>query len=83
MKLASNTGSPSSRLLVPARLSALFFFDGEKIKSIAEDLSSNAAIADAIQSLLGIDSVLAPSQTSRPTVLVLLKQLTQKLTKKS
>jgi len=40
--------------IVPARLSQLFFFDGEKIKNIADDLSSNAAIADAIQSLLGI-----------------------------
>lgn len=45
--------------IVPARLSQLFFFDGEKIKSIAEDLSSNVAIAEAIQSLLGIDNVLS------------------------
>lgn len=45
--------------IVPARLSQLFFFDGEKIKNIAEDLSSNAAIAEAIQSLLGIDNVLS------------------------
>lgn len=45
--------------IVPARLSQLFFFDGEKIKSIADDLSSNAAIAEAIQSLLGIHNVLS------------------------
>lgn len=45
--------------IIPARLSQLFFFDGEKIKSIAEDLSSNAAIAEAIQSLLGLDHVLS------------------------
>jgi len=45
--------------IVPARLSQLFFFDGEKIKRIAEDLSSNVAIAEAIQSLLGIDHVLS------------------------
>jgi DNA sulfur modification protein DndD len=45
--------------IIPARLSQLFFFDGEKIKSIAEDLSSNAAIAEAIQSLLGLDHVIA------------------------
>lgn len=45
--------------IVPERLSQLFFFDGEKIKSIAEDLSSNEAIAEAIQSLLGLDAVSA------------------------
>lgn len=45
--------------IIPARLSQLFFFDGEKIKSIAEDLSSNAAIAEAIHSLLGLDHVLS------------------------
>lgn len=43
--------------IVPERLSQLFFFDGEKIKSIAEDISSNAAISDAIQTLLGFDVV--------------------------
>lgn len=45
--------------VVPERLSQLFFFDGEKIKGIAEDISSNAAIAEAIQSLLGLDAVLS------------------------
>lgn len=45
--------------IVPERLSQLFFFDGEKIKGIAEDFSSNAAIAEAIQSLLGLDAVLS------------------------
>ena len=43
--------------IVPERLSQLFFFDGEKIKSIAEDVTSNVAIAEAIQSLLGLDAV--------------------------
>ena len=43
--------------IVPERLSQLFFFDGEKIKNIAEDISSNAAISDAIQTLLGLDVV--------------------------
>ena len=43
--------------IVPERLSQLFFFDGEKIKSFAEDLSSNSAIAQAIQGLLGLDIV--------------------------
>jgi len=45
--------------IVPERLSQLFFFDGEKIKSIAEDTTSNAAISEAIQSLLGLDTVQA------------------------
>ena len=43
--------------IVPERLSQLFFFDGEKIKNIAEDITSNAAISDAIQTLLGLDVV--------------------------
>jgi len=43
--------------IVPERLSQLFFFDGERIKSIAEDISSNAAISDAIHTLLGLDVV--------------------------
>ena len=43
--------------IVPERLSQLFFFDGEKIQSIAEDVSSNRAIAASIRSLLGLDLV--------------------------
>jgi DNA sulfur modification protein DndD len=43
--------------IVPENLSQLFFFDGEKIKSIAEDITSNAAIADSIKTLLGLDVV--------------------------
>jgi DNA sulfur modification protein DndD len=43
--------------IVPERLSQLFFFDGEKIKNIAEDITSNAAISQAIQTLLGLDMV--------------------------
>jgi DNA sulfur modification protein DndD len=43
--------------IVPERLSQLFFFDGEKIKNIAEDITSNAAISEAIQTLLGLDVV--------------------------
>lgn len=43
--------------IVPERLSQLFFFDGEKIKNIAEDITSNAAISEAIQTLLGLDMV--------------------------
>lgn len=43
--------------VVPDRLSQLFFFDGEKIKRIADDISGDAAIAEAIRSLLGLDTV--------------------------
>ena len=43
--------------IVPERLSQLFFFDGEKIKNIAEDISSNQSIATSIKSLLGLDIV--------------------------
>lgn len=43
--------------IVPERLSQLFFFDGEKIKRIAEDLTSTSAVESAINSLLGLDLV--------------------------
>ena len=42
---------------IPERLSQLFFFDGEKIQDIADDIKGNAAIADAVQTLLGLDLV--------------------------
>ena len=41
--------------IVPERLSQLFFFDGEKIKSIAEDDTSADALAESVKSLLGLD----------------------------
>lgn len=43
--------------IIPERLSQLFFFDGEKIKSIADDDSGNQVLADAIKTLLGLDVV--------------------------
>jgi DNA sulfur modification protein DndD len=43
--------------VVPERLSQLFFFDGEKIKRIADDVTGDSAIAEAIRSLLGLDTV--------------------------
>jgi len=43
--------------VVPERLSQLFFFDGEKIKRIADDISGDAAVAESIRSLLGLDLV--------------------------
>ena len=43
--------------IIPERLSQLFFFDGEKIKAIAEDKTSNHALAESIKILLGLDLV--------------------------
>ena len=43
--------------LIPIGLSQLFFFDGEKIQGLAEDMSSQAFLADSIKSLLGVDLV--------------------------
>ena len=43
--------------IIPERMSQLFFFDGEKIKSIAEDETGSQALADAIKTLLGLDIV--------------------------
>tara|TARA_Y100000588_G_scaffold107970_1_gene118313 strand:- start:14998 stop:17019 length:2022 start_codon:yes stop_codon:yes gene_type:complete len=43
--------------IVPDNLSQLFFFDGEKIQAIADDITSNAAISDSIKTLLGLDIV--------------------------
>jgi DNA sulfur modification protein DndD len=43
--------------LIPLEISQLFFFDGEKIRSLAEDASSSAALGDAVKALLGLDIV--------------------------
>lgn len=43
--------------IIPERLSQLFFFDGEKIKAIAEDQTGNRALAESIKILLGLDMV--------------------------
>lgn len=43
--------------IVPERLSQLFFFDGEKIKAMAEDISGSAAVRESINSLLGLDMI--------------------------
>lgn len=42
--------------LIPPGIADLFFFDGEKIAELAES-KGNAALADAIQRLLGLDLV--------------------------
>lgn len=43
--------------LLPPGVSQLFFFDGEKIKDIAEDSASDEHLSQAIRSLLGIEMV--------------------------
>lgn len=43
--------------IIPERLSQFFFFDGEKIKNIAEDEKGNKVLADSIKTLLGLDIV--------------------------
>jgi DNA sulfur modification protein DndD len=45
------------RDLVPIGVSQLFFFDGEKIQQMAQASDDDAALADAIRSLLGLDLV--------------------------
>ncbi len=43
--------------IIPERLSQLFFFDGEKIKNIADDEHGNKTLAESIKTLLGLDVV--------------------------
>jgi DNA sulfur modification protein DndD len=43
--------------LIPLEISQLFFFDGEKIRALAEDGTSSAALGAAIKALLGLDLV--------------------------
>lgn len=45
------------RSLVPPGVSQLFFFDGEKIKRLAEEQSETETLAEAIKALLGLDLV--------------------------
>ena len=45
------------RDIIPEGLSQLFFFDGEKIRELADDTSGNTALADAVKALLGLDTV--------------------------
>ena len=42
--------------IIPAGVSQLFFFDGEKIQDIADD-QDNTGLSEAIRSLLGIDII--------------------------
>jgi DNA sulfur modification protein DndD len=43
--------------LIPLEISQLFFFDGEKIRALAEDSSSSQALGAAVKTLLGLDLV--------------------------
>ena len=45
------------RELVPASASDLFFFDGEKIDRLIDDSEADAALADAVERLLGLNLV--------------------------
>lgn len=45
------------RSLVPPGVSQLFFFDGEKIKRLAEEASEAEALAESVKALLGLDLV--------------------------
>ena len=42
---------------MPSNISNLFFFDGEKIETLAEPLKSKKIIQDGIYSLLGIHDI--------------------------
>ena len=43
--------------LIPAPLSQLFFFDGERIQALADDSEDNVELAAAFRTLLGLDLV--------------------------
>ncbi len=60
--------------LLPLDISQLFFFDAEKIRSLAEDESSSKALGAAIKSLLGLDIVerLITDSTVLPALMLLL-----------
>lgn len=45
------------RSLVPLGVSQLFFFDGEKIKRLAEEDTQSTELADSVKSLLGLDLI--------------------------
>lgn len=45
------------RDLIPRGVSQLFFFDGEKIQEMAQAADDDAALADAIRGLLGLDLI--------------------------
>ena len=56
-KLLSKHWSEAADQFLPSRLAGLFFFDGERIESLADPSKSPALISSAINSLLGVDLV--------------------------
>ena len=55
--VAAETWQDFVQELIPSGISELFFFDGEKIQRLAEDETDNAALNDAVTSLLGLGLV--------------------------
>jgi DNA sulfur modification protein DndD len=45
------------RDLIPAGISQLFFFDGEKIQHLAEDQTDQMSLGESIKALLGLDII--------------------------
>lgn len=43
--------------LIPIEIAQIFFFDGEKIRALAEDATSSETLGTAIRALLGLDIV--------------------------
>ena len=56
-EVATETWQDFVHELIPSGISELFFFDGEKIQRLAEDETDNAALNDAVTSLLGLGLV--------------------------
>jgi DNA sulfur modification protein DndD len=55
--LLSEKWSEHVEEIIPSRLAKFFFFDGEKIESMADVGRSSEVLATAVQSLLGLDLV--------------------------
>lgn len=56
-RVLSDTWRDHVERLIPSRLSHLFFFDGERIASLADPESSSDFLRAAVNSLLGVDLV--------------------------
>ncbi len=56
-QVLSQSWSEHVEEIIPSRLAKFFFFDGEKIESLADVGRSNEVLATAVQSLLGLDLV--------------------------
>jgi DNA sulfur modification protein DndD len=65
--------------LIPPGLSRLFFFDGEKIQSLADDESGTLQLAESFRSLVGLDLV---DRLSADLELIVAKELKRAGTRK-